>query len=315
MDPWIGVNLLIQYFKERYYSNGIVMPVKFTRLVLKKTEANARQNGHSTEGTSSNNPADMDDLYQYLDSIDESERAAAIEEAGGFEMEEDEEYRVRSAVITAIASIRAKDGMTPTIVLQFLETILVSDDASMVGEIISPDEEAMLRRKRLKSNIDDNDEIKESDAELIESGLEVASKLSYAPSMLVADILLALCHVNVKPALIDDPVTGKPVQAKGKHPVLPLMEACRKWLDWELYRESIRLEADEEACTGIGGGFHGPITACAINALSSLSILRQSTSDVPDSSIAAKPSFDSGKRHKSGSLDKLDDAVSSCVCD
>ena len=51
-------------------------------------------------------------------------RRVIFEEADEVEVEEGEEYGVRSAVITAIASIRAKDGMTPATVLQFLETVL-----------------------------------------------------------------------------------------------------------------------------------------------------------------------------------------------
>ena len=32
-DGWVGLNLLLQYFKERFYSNSVIMPIKFTKEV------------------------------------------------------------------------------------------------------------------------------------------------------------------------------------------------------------------------------------------------------------------------------------------
>ena len=69
------------------------------------------------------------------------------------------------------------------------------------------------------------------------------------------------------------------IQSKAKHPVTSLLESSRRWLEWELYRESIRLKTSQDTLTGVGGGCHDAIAACAIIALSSLNILRQCTTD------------------------------------
>lgn len=91
LDNWVGVTLLMQYFRERFYSNGVVMPVKFSRLALKVNEAQAAQAAASTEGGGAANPR-HDDKYQYLDSLEEGEeRAGALDDAEEVEMEEDEE--------------------------------------------------------------------------------------------------------------------------------------------------------------------------------------------------------------------------------
>jgi len=89
LDHWVGASLLFQYFRERFYSNGVVMPVKFSRLVLKNNEAEV---AHSAAGEGSAANPKHDDNYQYLDSLEEGEeRAAALEAAERLEMEEDEE--------------------------------------------------------------------------------------------------------------------------------------------------------------------------------------------------------------------------------
>lgn len=311
-ESWLGLNLLIQYFNERYYCNGIIAPVKYSRLALKKSEAEARKSGHAAEGGSGNNPSGVDDAFQYVDTIDdEGEMAEAVENAEELEVEEDEEYRVRSAVLTAIASVRTKEGMTPSVVLRFLETILLSGNASSAGNVVSPDEEVMIRRKRQAVQVTESEDSAEIDVGLESSDLSYVAGLSYVPSMLVADSLLALCHLNVRPALLLDPATGKPVQSKAKHPVLPLMEAAHQWLEWELYREMIRMEAEEEAMSGIGGGCHAPIAACAITALFSLAILRQGTTDHPDKvSDDTSESSNAGSKRRPVSRDKLSNAVS-----
>jgi len=116
-DNWVGLSLLIHYFRERFYSSDVVMPVKFSRLALRKSEVELRQEAAAAAEAGATNPDD--DAYLYLDTLAEGEeRAGALEDADEVEMEEDEEYRVRSAVVTAIASIRAKDGMTPPLAIQ-----------------------------------------------------------------------------------------------------------------------------------------------------------------------------------------------------
>jgi hypothetical protein len=269
---WVGVHLLIQYFKERFINNGMVTPVKINRVILKKNiEAlQVASNPDSGAPTMKTN----DGHYDYLDSFEEGqERGAVLEEVDEAEVEEDEEYRVRSAAITAIASVRAKDGMTPAVAVEFLETVLDAVDAEMVGNLVSPDEEVVLGKKRRKQ--------KEEDQEAVEDDLNdgIIPSMPYISSMLVADALLALCHINVSPAVITNPVTGKAVQSTAKHPVSKLMESSRRWLDWDLYREGIRAEVELESLSGISGVCYDAIASCAITALSSLAILRQSTID------------------------------------
>jgi len=90
LDHWVGANLLIQYFRERFYSNGVVMPIKFSRLALKNNEAEVAQAAAATEGGPAN--PNHDNSYQYLDNLEEGdERATALETAERLEMEEDEE--------------------------------------------------------------------------------------------------------------------------------------------------------------------------------------------------------------------------------
>jgi hypothetical protein len=97
--------------------------------------------------------------------------------------------------------------------------------------------------------------------------------------MLVADALLALCHVNSMPAMITDPATGKLVQSSGTHPLSRLLKAAKNWLQWEMYREKIRLEQASETMSGISGNCYDVASACAIIGLSNLAILIQSTTD------------------------------------
>jgi len=284
---WIGLNLLIQYFQERFINNGTPLPVKMNRVVLKKnsdtSEAAANPDGASKKS---------DDLFDYLDSFDEGEeRAAVLEEFDEVEVEEDEEYRVRSAVITAIASVRAKDGMTPKPAIEFLEKVLDSVDAEMVGNLVSPDEELFLEKKRRKLQKAEEEAKEDMDGDTVivndlNDGL--VPSIPYASSMLISDSLLALCFINASPAVITDPVTGKPVQSTAKHPVARLMEICRRWLDWELYRERIRMEVDMESMSGVSGVCYDSIAACAITALSSLAILRQSTTEKQTVAATAK---------------------------
>jgi len=182
-------------------------------------------------------------------------------------------------VVTAIASIRAKDGQTPPFVIKFLETLLEAEDAEMVGNLVYPDEELMVEKafRTLK-------------AELAEEGVESdededdhkTPPLSFVSGMIVADALLALCYINIAPAMIMDPKTETFMQAPGKHPVHRLMELCRSWLDWELYREKIRDEVAAETWSGVSGNCHNHIAASAVLALSNLAILRQCTSDPPE---------------------------------
>ena len=91
-ESWIGLNLLLQYFKERFYSSSVVMPVKFTRIAFKKNEAETRAAAAASGDSGIGVPkATHDDGFYYFDSLGEGrERAAALSEAEDVETEEDE---------------------------------------------------------------------------------------------------------------------------------------------------------------------------------------------------------------------------------
>jgi hypothetical protein len=277
-DTWVGINLLLQYFHERFFSNSSVMPVKFSRLVLRKCEAEVRQAPAASENTGAAPKPTYDDSYEYLDALEEGEeRASALEDADEVELEEDEECRVRSAVVTAIASVRAKDGLTPSVAIEFLQTLLESEDAEMVGHLVYPEEELMTSKNFEKMNSEENDDPENSTNVESVSDDRLLPSLSYVSSMLISDALLSLCHINARPAVITDPATGKQVPTSGSHPLTRLIKAARGWLDWELYRERIRSELASEYSTGVSGNCYDVIAACAILSLANLAILKQST--------------------------------------
>jgi hypothetical protein len=191
-------------------------------------------------------------------------------------------YRVRAAVVNAISSIRAKDGQTPKFVLEFLETVLEADDAELVSHLVYPDEELMLEKtfQRMKARASGADSDSEDEDDELDDD-ELTPSLSFVSGKLIADALLALCNINVWPTMIMDPTTGKLLQSSGRHPVSRLLDIARSWLDWELYREKIRIEVSCETESGLSGNCHHHTAAAAVFALSCLSILRQSTSDPP----------------------------------
>lgn len=169
-ESWLGLNLLIEYFQERFNSNSVVMPVKFSRVAVKNSEAEARAAGNTESGGTNPKSNTDESLYDYLDTLDEGEeRKSSLDRAEDVETEEDEEYHVQSACVTAIASIRAQDGQTPEAVIHFLEAVLEAKDASMVPNVICPDDETMTEQnfRRLKegrarkggknTNLDDMD--------------------------------------------------------------------------------------------------------------------------------------------------------------
>ena len=274
-DSWVGLDLLLQYFRERHCRRGTVLPVHFSRFALKRRKAPGGD--------------DTDAHYIYLDAITEKDiRKAAINGAESVEVEEDEEYRVRASVVTAIACIRAKDGMTPLAVLSFLESILLANDEAAVGTTVSSEEEDLIRKKkRSKKKLQKGDNenggghLNNTDGRTYstEDLSRDVDDIPFATSSLIADALLSLCHVHVCPALVDDPTTGTQVQSKAPHPISPLMAACHRWLEWDLYKEDIRCETELETATGVGGGCYANVSACAIIALSHLALLRQSTTD------------------------------------
>jgi len=283
----------MQYFKERYYCNGNVLPVNFRRIVLHKHIAGGASGGDTTS----------DGGYQYLDALSEKdERENAIEFADEIEIEEDEEYRVRAACVTAIASIRAKDGMTPPSVIEFLEDVLVSGDKAAVGSLLLHHEEDKLKRKQSRSLRD------MTHRRLVGPNDDDVSNLPYVSLSLVAEALLALCYVNARPQSDFDPTTGRPIQVKTEHPIAPLMKSCRSWLDWDLERERIRTEANGGNLSGVGDACNTNIAPCAITALCHMTLLKQCTTTVVGNSDLTKGGdFASGSKRKSG-VDELDES-------
>lgn len=157
----------------------------------------------------------------------------------------------------------------------------------MVGNLVYPDEELMAEKNFRQMKADKSDEGDDDD----DNDEEWTPSLSFVSGMLVADALLALFHVNVSPAMIMDPTSGKFIQASGQHPATRLLEVAGGWLEWELYREKIREEIAADDMTGIGGNCHNVIAPCAVLALAHLAIMRQCTSDA--SAAEEKPTGDS----------------------
>ena len=280
IDHWTGLTLLVQYFRERFFSHDTSMPMKFSRLVLRTGEIRLQQAPTTGDAAASATKSTEEEVYRYLDSLEEGEeREDAFDDAEDVEIEEDEEYRVKSSVVTAIACIRAKDGLTPFRSIEMLETLLESEDAEMVGHLVYPDEELMERKKAEKlqeesSNIEGKSDIDE----VASSAYRKAPSLSYMSSMLMADALLSLSHINARPQMITDPATGKQIQASGTHPLERVITAARNWIDWELYRERIRWELAREDGSGITGNCYDVTSSCAIVSLANLTILKQCSS-------------------------------------
>jgi hypothetical protein len=300
---WVGLTLLIQYFNERFRKYDSIMPAKFAQVCL-KTASKAAQS-MTTGGAQ----ADDTGEYQYLDMFDdEAVREEVIESAIEIEQEEDEEYRVRSAVITAIACCRAKDGQSPPLVLSFLEEILQGEDDSVVSNLVTLEEGQLIEKKKIRKKIEQQEVLAAEDGLVnVERNLnEELYDLPYASSSLIAETLLSLCHVNASPRLIEDPTTGKVSQSKANHPIIPLMQACYRWLQWALYKEDIRLEVETVNMTGVGKS--SAIAPSAITALYSMGLLRQVTTD---SDADTTLNVDSTKKRKNESISKMiDDATS-----
>jgi hypothetical protein len=299
---WVGLHLLVQYFNEQFYKNGNVVSPKFSSICLRAETGADANNANNQTSTDSGE-------YQYLDMFtSEHARLNAIASAKTVEREEDEEYRVRCAVVTAIACVRAKDGTTPPLVLEVLQKILETDNEIGPISVESLEEERLMRSKRRRRNIDDphndHDEVLEQE----EQWFEDIDNIPYVSSSLVADALLALCYINARPEVIEDPSTGKRVQSRANHPCLPLMELCKKWLEWDLYKEDISAEAQVQHMTPIG--MSSVIAPCAITALYSLALLRQSTTD---SSVDGNMADSEGsQKRKRADVMNLIDSASDC---
>merc|ERR1719215_2254667 len=111
----------------------------------------------------------------------------------------------------------------------------------------------------------------------------------------MADALLALCHINVRPTQMDPSF----------HPVLKLMQACRRLLNWSLYKEETLLENEETARSGVGLS-SARIAPCAITALVSLALLRQSTSSSATKAVLIE---DEATSPHANNVDEFDDVI------
>ena len=299
---WIGLKLLIQYFNERFRKHGSVTPAKYAQVCLKM--ANKAQ-ATSTGGVQT----DDSGQYQYLDMFDdENVREDEIENAIEIENEEDEEYRIRSSVVTAIACCRAKDGQSPPLVLTILEEILQGEDESVMRNLVTLEESRLIEKKKIRK-FTEKQELTNQDDQIVNTERNLYDEIAdlpYVSSSLIGETLLALCYVNASPRLIEDPATGKAFQSKANHPVIPLMQACYRWLQWDLYKEDIRLESEMLNMTGIGS--NSTIAPCAITGLCALALLRQVTTDV-DADITN--TSEKGKKRKNENISKMiDDATS-----
>ena len=265
---WVGLELLLQYFNERFFKEGKITPCKYSRICLRSINT-SKDTSNSMSNESSENI-----IYTYLDRFDDNEdRKNAIESASSVEREENEEYRVRSAVVMAIACIRAKDGLSPPLVLQVLRRILEGANDSSSAVLESLEEEQLIHKKK-RRKLQEN---KPS----IENGLESRmyenlQEIPFSSSKLIASALLSLCYINASPAIIDDS-TGKQIQSRAPHPCIPLFHICYRWLEWDLYREDIQMEAELKSLSFTGTP--SCIAPCAITALCMLALLRQSTTD------------------------------------
>lgn len=297
-SAWLGLDLLIQYFRERFYCDGVVMPNNFRRILLHKNIAGVASGGDFTS----------DGGYQYLDALlDKEERKSAIEFADEVEVEEDEEYRVRSACVTAIASIRAQDGMTPNAVVTFLEEVLLSGDKAAVGSLLLPEEEEQLKKKQDQAL---DDEVLYS-RRIIGPNDEDVSNFPYVSVSLVADALLALCYIHIRPQCDFDPTTGRPANTKSDHPILPLMELCLGWLDWDLERMRLRAKTNKADPCGAGDACYNSVAPSAITALCHMALLMQITTPTPVSDDVSPPisggddsTFAAKRKLKEKELDK-----------
>ena len=281
-SSWLGLDLLLQYFKERFFNDDVALPVNFRRVVLHK---------HIAGGASGDTTSDGG--YQYLDSLrDKEDRKNAIEFADEVEVEEDEEYRVRTSCITAIASIRAQDGMTPPAVLNFLHEILVSGDKAAQGSLLLPEEEEQLKKKQDQALNDELANVRR----IIGPNDDDVSNLPYVSLSLVADALLALCHIHVR--------QQSEYQVKEDHPIVPMMETCRSWLDWDLERVKIKSESNKINFTGIGNACQSTIAPSAITALCHMALLKQITSASPVKSPITDSFAGSKRRNEHSNLDE-----------
>ena len=122
------------------------------------------------------------------------------------------------------------------------------------------------------------------------------SNLPYVSLSLVAEALLALCHVHVR--------QQSEYNANESHPIIPLMETCRSWLDWDMERTRIKSEANKSNFTGLGESCQSNIAPCAITALCHMAILKQVSSTSTNEQLGVDSVLGSKRRAEETKLDE-----------
>ena len=178
-----------------------------------------------------------------------------------------------------------------------------SGDKAAVGSLLLPSEEDLLKKKQDQALNDDFP----LGRRIVGPCDDDPSNVEYASYSLVADPLLATCHVHVRIQGDDgDPATSaaapRPQAGASEHPITPLMKLCLSWLEWDLERHRIRARGGEpsRASTRAGESCRSSISTCAVTALCHMALLRQSTT--VDGCAAGSPR-PGGKRRHSSDLD------------
>ena len=158
-----------------------------------------------------------------------------------FKWEEDEEYKVKTAVVTSIACIRARDGQSPQVALDFLLKVLKTRSGERCAAPGVPQgcpNSFKLLGDKLAQDMD--------------------------LSNYVSENYLACCYVNINKTEVLPGI---------RHPVLGLMEECHGRLELELFLQLKREEG------GGGGGWdttEAPVATSCITAPCTLALLKGS---------------------------------------
>ena len=229
--------------------------------------------------------------YHYLDEFthDKKEKSA-WEDADEIELEEDEEYRVRSAVMTAIACIRGKeDGLTPKRVVDFFQMILQQEQ----------DEPAYAA--------------KPTPSTTSKQKLSPHYSVKYSTSFLIADALLATTYIHVQPpptttsanssnrpppnntnttqnSPTDNIMMGTTAtETAPPHPCQRLLDLAYQWLEWDLYRQDLRSQQHPQIWDVFGNDeAYSIVSASAITSFYTLGLLKQCTDTVTPTTTGKK---------------------------
>ena len=88
-------------------------------------------------------------------------------------------------------------------------------DASMMGNVVHPDDDMVVEKTICKMKADSKErEDEDAENDDAKNDLSIPS-LPHVSSMLVADTLLALCHMNTSPATHTDPADGPVLTLEG----------------------------------------------------------------------------------------------------